>query len=142
MKNFFYLRYLISSLQLSRLLEELSIENVEKESVNLTLSPLLENSHKLIDDPQMNQNVKKAVQNLLNMTEFSMKLNASNTGFTNSYLDKVLCKSYGVKKRKEKQMINVKLEKNHETNLLLTNTIIKNRHFNESLKAEKRRMKV
>merc|ERR1719397_196335 len=107
--------------ELSRLLKDLSVENVRKESVNLTLSPLLENSKIIIEDPEIDQNVKKAVQNLLNMTKFSLKLHAPNNN-----VKKVLYQSYGVKRlerSKKKQMVKLNIQKNHETNLGLANNI-------------------
>ena len=105
---------------MTQLLKQLSLEDVGEESVNLTLYPIRENSHKLLQSSKVSSNVKKAVESLLEMTKSSLRLHAPNTG--SSYLEmfgKVLTKNYGVKQTKEfrkNQIIDLNLQTNHQTN--------------------------
>lgn len=103
------------------LLKKLSVEDIQEESVNLTLRPILENSRKLLQSSQLNSKVKKAVKSLLEMTKCSLRLHVQRPG--PSYLEmfgKVLSKNYGVKQTPEfrkNRIIDVELKKNYETNL-------------------------
>ena len=108
-------------LKVTRLLKNLSVEDTREESVNLTLHPILENSQKLLQSSKLASNVKKAVETLLEMTKCSLRLHAVKPG--PSYFEmfgKVLTKNYGVTQTKQfrkNQIIDVNLQKNHETNL-------------------------
>ena len=97
------------------------MEDVGDESVNLTLYPIRDNSQKLLQSSKLASNVKAAVKNLLEMTESSLRLHVPKTSNSNlEMFGKVLSKNYGVKQTKEfrkNQIVDLNLQKNHETNL-------------------------
>ena len=99
------------------------MESREEDAIDLTLSPLLENSEKLLHSSQLNSNVKTALDNLLNMTKCSLALNKSNT----------LTQSYLTKGKLEKQLAGLKLQKNHVTNIGRKNLTQKSRSSSETL---------
>ena len=102
-------------------MKQLSVEDVVEESVNLTLYPIRENSQKLLQSSKLASNVKAAVKSLLDMNKSSLRLHVPKTSSSNlEMFGKVLTKNYGVKQTKEfrkNQIVDVKLQRNHETNL-------------------------
>ena len=105
------------------------VEEVREESVNLTLYPILENSKKLIQSSKLDSKVKKAVETLLEMTKSSLRLHVPKTSSSNlEMFGKVLTKHYGVNQTKEfrkNQVIEINLQKNHETNLGFSQHLMK-----------------
>lgn len=99
------------------------MESREEDAIDLTLSPLLENSEKLLHSSQLNSNVKRALDNLLNMTKCSLALNKSNSRG----------QSFLTKGKLEKQLAGLKLQKNHVTNIGRKNLTQKSRSSSETL---------
>ena len=101
---------------------------MREDSVNLSLTPLMQNTQRILDDPNLDQNVKNGIKSLLDMTTCSLKQ-------TSQYINSKLRSSGNFK---EKQKIKLNLHKNYETNIGVSN-ITRNRNV-ESLKSSKEKV--
>ena len=80
----------------------------------MSLSPLLQNTQRIIADPRMDHNVRNGIKRLLGMTTCSLN---------SQYLNFKLRSSGNLK---EKQKIDLNLLKNYETNIGVSNRNIEN----------------